>query len=345
MTDLRVLIAYPPDPSPALLARLRSAAPGAEIVACHYEEDGARRSARGRGDTEALAVMPAPPLTAAQRDALAGADVMLAFDVPTDILERAPRLRWIQAIGAGVDHLRDAQLGERVVVTNAAGIAAVPIAEFVIGRLLEVWKRAATLSDLQRRHSWKPTYGRVFAGSTLGLVGLGAIGTAVGERARALGVHVLGIRRRYEPGQTSPGADELFGPDRLFEVLGRSDAVVVSAPSTPETQDLFDAPAFAAMRRGAVFCNVARGALVDEDGLIDALVSGHVRAAILDVTKQEPLPADSPLWDAPNLYLSAHCAASPERYFELLFDLFAKNLARFCSGEPLHNAVDVRAGY
>ena len=267
---------------------------------------------------------------------------MLAFDLPAEVVTVAPHLRWVQAIGAGVDHFRGAGLDGRVVLTNAAGVAAVPIAEFVIGRLLAVWKRFDELAEQQRHRVWKPAFGRQLDGCTIGLVGLGAIGTAVAERARALGMRVLAIRRTSTP---SPAADEVYGPAELHTVLGRSDAVVLSAPSTHETENLFDAPAFAAMKRGAVFCNVARGALVDEDALIDALERGHLGAAILDVTKHEPLPADSPLWAAPRLHLSPHSSASPERYLATLFDLFADNLSRYLRGEPLRNVVDLAAGY
>jgi phosphoglycerate dehydrogenase-like enzyme len=337
-----VLVAFPPDPAPELVARLTGAAPSVDVVACAYEEDHGRRTARGRNDEAGLAQHPAPDLSDRQRAAFARAEVMLAFDLPSELTTVAPNLRWVQAIGAGIDHFNGAGLDARTVVTNAAGVAAVPIAEFVIGRLLAVWKRFDTLADQQVRRVWKPAYGRQLAGCTIGLVGLGAIGTAVAQRARALGMHVLAVRRTTT---ASPDADEVFTPTQLREVLARSDAVVLSAPSTRETENLFDAAAFSAMKRGAVFCNVARGALVDEDALVAALERGLLGSAILDVTKREPLPADSPLWTAPNLYLSPHSSASPERYLESLFDLFADNLDRYVRGEPLRNVVDLTAGY
>jgi phosphoglycerate dehydrogenase-like enzyme len=337
-----VLVAFPPDPAPELVARLTAAAPSIDIVACAYEEDHARRTARGRKDEAVLAQHAAPVLSDAQRTAFATAEVMLAFDLPPAVITIAPNLRWVQAIGAGIDHFHGAELDARVVVTNAAGVAAVPIAEFVIGRLLAVWKRFDTLADQQQRRVWKPAYGRQLQGSTIGLIGLGAIGTAVAQRARALGMRVLAVRRTTAP---SPHADEVFTPAQLHAVLACSDAVVLSAPSTRETENLFDAAAFAAMKRGTVFCNVARGALVDEDALVIALENGHLGAAILDVTKEEPLPAESALWTAPRLHLSPHSSASPERYLESLFDLFADNLARYVRGEPLRNVVDLAAGY
>jgi phosphoglycerate dehydrogenase-like enzyme len=344
MPPTRVLLAFPPVVADDLVDRLRAVSPELEITVCSYAEPHENRSARGN-DPAAAAQLTAPVVTDEQRDALAVAEVVLALDLPVGVTDLAPGLRWVQVIGAGVDHLRGVGLGEQVTVTNAAGVAAVPIAEFVIGRLLQVWKRFDEMGELQRRHEWEPTYGRLVAGSTIALVGLGAIGGAVAERARALDMHVIGIRRSYTPGATSPLTNELFGPDALHEVLGRADAVVLSAPSTPETQDLFDANAFAAMKPGSVFCNVARGALVDEDALIATMRAGHLHAAILDVTRAEPLPADSPLWDVPGILISPHSAASLDRYMEALFGLFADNLGRYRRGEALRNVVDLAAGY
>jgi len=340
---MRIVVAYPPDPAQEFLDRLRAVGPDVEVVACTYLEEHGRRTARGTRDNDALAANPAPALTPEQIEAFGGADAVMTLDLPVDVRKVAPNLRWVQAIGAGVDHLRDTLQGESIVLTNAAGVAAVPIAEFVIGRILGVWKRFADLDEQQRNRTWAPAYGRELDGCTIGLVGLGAIGEAVGVRAKALGMRVIAVRRNAA--NPSAAADEVVGTDRLRDVLARSDAVVLSAPSTEETRDLFDRDTFAAMKPGAVFCNVARGALVDEGALVEALTSGHVGAAIIDVTKQEPLPADSPLWDAPNLFLSPHSAASPEKYVERLFDLFEDNLGRFVRGEAMRNIVDLDAGY
>ncbi len=251
----------------------------------------------------------------------------------------------MQAIGAGIDHLDGAVLPDDCVVTNAAGVAAASIAEFAFGRLLAVWKRFDEIDELQRARRWKPTFGMLVEGRTLGIIGLGAIGTEVATRARAFGMTIIGTRRSYQAGHDHPAVDELRGTDDLHDVLARCDAVVVSAPGTPETENLFDKDAFAAMKPGALFCNVGRGSLVDEAALIDALESGHLGGAILDVTREEPLPADDPLWDAPNIWISPHSSAAQERYTEKLLALFADNLGRFRRGEPLRNVVDRAAGY
>jgi phosphoglycerate dehydrogenase-like enzyme len=333
-----VHVAYPPDPPRRLIDELRTVSPDLDVVVAPYVEEHGVRAARSRAPAEELAAR-APVLTEIQHDAFGRAEVLLALDLPVGLGTFTPALRWVQAIGAGTDHFRGAALGSDVVVTNAAGVAAEPIAEFVIGQLLAVWKRFDELADQQRRHVWEPAYGRQVSGLTLGVVGLGAIGTAVAERARALGMRVLAVRQRPGMRDGPPVVDEVLGPDGLHDVLARVDAAVVCAPATPDTEDLFDAAAFAAMRPGAVFCNVARGSLVDEAALLDALRSGHLGAAVLDVTREEPLPADSPIWDAPNLRLSPHSSASLDHYVESVFELFADNLGRYLRDEPLRNVV------
>ncbi len=280
----------------------------------------------------------------ARRRAFADADVLLALHTPKDLLAHAPKLRWLQCIGAGVDQFVAAGVTrERTVVTNASGLSATSMAEYVIGRLLQAWKRFPEQERLQRAHRYVQTYGRTFQGSTLGIVGFGHIGAAIGERARALGARVLGQRRSYSPGMTHPAADELSGPDRLHEMLARCDAVVITAPATDETHHLIDAAALAAMPKGSMLVNVARGSLLDTKALVDALRSGQLGCAALDVFEQEPLPAESPLWELENLWISAHSSVSTDRYMDDVFGLFCENVGRFVRGEPLRNRVDMQA--
>jgi phosphoglycerate dehydrogenase-like enzyme len=285
-------------------------------------------------------------LSADLRDALAAAEVMLTLNAPLDLPSLAPRLRWIQAIGSGVGQFVPSRLPEgRITLTNAAGVGAAPIAEWVLARILAVYKRLDEHAEQQRAHVWQEAMGALLEGRTAVIVGLGAIGTAVATRLRAFGVRVIGVRRSWTPGATAPEADELVGPDQLAAVLGRAHIVIVAAPGTAANENLFDAAAFAAMRRGALFVNVARGSLVDEDALIDALRSGHLRAAAIDVAREEPLPSGSPLWDAPNLAISPHSSASADRYLERVGDLFYDNLARYAAGRELRNVVDLEHGY
>lgn len=280
-----------------------------------------------------------------RRDALARAEVLIQLHTPADLMTLAPRLRWLQGIGAGVDQFAVAGVTrDQVVVTNASGVSAGSMAEFVIGRLLQIWKRFPEAEAHQRAHEYIRTYGRSFAGSVIGIVGLGSIGVAVAERVRAMGVRVLGLKRNVATaGPGSGAADELFGPDQLHEMLARCDAVVVSAPATPDTHHLIDRAAFASMKRGAVLVNVARGSLVEEDAIVEALASGQLSAAALDVFEQEPLPEDSPLWDTPNLFISAHSSVSVDRYVDDVFDLFEDNLRRYAAGDSLRNRVDMKA--
>jgi phosphoglycerate dehydrogenase-like enzyme len=217
------------------------------------------------------------------------------------------------------------------------------MAEFVIARLLQIWKRFPEAARYQRDHVYKRTYGRTFAGSVVGIVGMGSIGTSVARRARALGCEVLGLKRSYRPGATSEVADALYGPSGLHDMLSKCDAVVVAAPATDATHHIIDADALAATKHGAMLVNVARGSLVDEDAVVAALGSGQLSAAALDVFAEEPLPPDSPLWDTENLYVSAHSAVSVDRYIDDIFDLFEDNLTRYVAGEPLRNVVDATA--
>ncbi|NQZ99475.1 MAG: D-2-hydroxyacid dehydrogenase [Myxococcales bacterium] len=267
-------------------------------------------------------------------------EVLLALDLPEELLGDLPRLRWVQAFSAGTEHLPVKALYERgVSLTTAAGAGAGAIAEFVIGRLIEVFREFRHIDAMQRERKFHRPAGRTLAGRTLGVVGLGAIGSAVAKRARAFGMRVIATRRSAGKGAKSPLVDDLFAPEALPQLLGASDVVVLAAPATAETQDLINDAAFERMRPGAVLCNVARGALVDEDALLRALESGRLGAAILDVTREEPLPADHPLWNAPRLYLSPHCSIPPDAYDERVVALFAENLRRYAAEEPLRNLV------
>ncbi len=323
------------------LDMLRAIAPGIEITDVRYVDPDdlrVRRSADPKADLRA----EAPDLTDAQRDALARADVALAQDLPFDVSTLAPRLRWVQCMGAGAGQLVSAGLAEGGIrLTTAAGNNAVSIAEFVIGRILTHWKHERALDARQERHEWASLFGRELAGATVGILGLGAIGSQVAKRLRAFDVTVLATRRSFAPGMTAPDVDELFGAGDLHDVLGRCDVVLAAVPETPESVDTMDAAAFAAMRPGSFFVNVGRGSFVVEPALIEVLESGHLGGAALDVARTEPLPPGDPLWDAPNLYLSGHCASSGDRYYANLYQLFADNVHRFLANEPLRNEVDL----
>ena len=335
----------PPEAFAAELDRIRAVDPRIEVVVEGYDEGQDMRTLRGRAPYDE-ARAKAPALTEAQAAMFARVNAVISIDLPFDVAEVAPNLQWVQAVGAGTAQLQSAGLAESgIVLTSAAGMNAVGIAEFVIGRLISTWKQFPLLEDQHRRHEWIPVFGEELSGATLGLLGLGAIASAVAQRARAFDLRLLATRRSWTPGATAPDIDELYPPERLHEMLGQCDAVVAAVPETPETMGLMDAAAFAAMKPGAWFCNVGRGTLVDEPALIAALESGHLRGAALDVASREPLPADDPLWDAPNLFISPHCSTSPSRLFQNLHGLFLDNLTAFLAGGSMRNVVDTSRGY
>jgi phosphoglycerate dehydrogenase-like enzyme len=325
------------------VAALHALDPRIEVVVAAYDEPHDLRTARGAGDGAALRDQ-APPVPDDVAAALARAEVVLAIDLPFDVAALAPRLRWVQAVGAGTGQLQSAGLAEGgIVLTSNGGSNSLGIAEFVMGRLLQVTKRFRELDEAQAGHRWDALFGGQLAGRTLGLIGYGAINQAVAVRAAAFGMEILATRQRAT--DPEPPVERFFTPDRLHEMLAASDAVVAAAPETPATIGLVGAAELAAMRPGAFFANVGRGSLLDEAALVAALERGHLGAAALDVASVEPLPADDPLWDAPNLYLSGHCSSSPEALFRNLHELFRRNLRRHLDGEPLLNQVDLDRGY
>ena len=338
---LIVCVGFPPFADARFLDRLR-ALPGVEAHVLPIDPDG------DWGAASAHFAYPEPPpwaaSVAAEREAiLAKSHVLMTLHTPDRLSERAPHLRWIQCAGAGVEQFSEASVPhDGVVLTNCAGVSAASMAEWVIGRLLQVWKRFRKADAAQQAHLFERSYGRTFAGSTIGIVGLGHIGAAVALRARALGCHTLGLSRSARAGATSPHVDRLFAPDQLHAMLSESDAVVVAAPATPETHHLIDAAALKAMRRDAVLVNVARGSLVDEPELARVMRNEPIAAAILDVFDPEPLDPGSPLWDLPGVYISAHSSISLDRYMDDVFDLFYDNLERYTGGRDLKNVVDMK---
>jgi phosphoglycerate dehydrogenase-like enzyme len=287
------------------------------------------------------------PLTDAQRGELAAADYLLALDVPVDVATLAPHLGFVQGLGAGVAQLVGVLRGTGIRLCSAAGLSADKVAEFVLARLLGVWTQLRRLDELQRARRWAPEQVETpsVAGRTVLVVGTGGIGQAVARLAAPFGLHVVGVRRHPDLG-APPGFSRVVGPESLRLVLGDADAVVLAAPATNRTRGLVGSEELAAMRPGAILCNVARGSLVDESALVAALESGHLGAAVLDVMAQEPLSRRSRLWTAPRCYLSPHVANSwrPE-YVARIAELMADNIERDRDGLPLRNLVDLDEGY
>lgn len=326
-------------------ARIAAVDPRIVVVGEEYVEPHSLRAIRpslSADDARRLA----PELTERQRAVLARIDVAFALDLPPDIATHAPRLRWVQAFGAGIAQLLSSGLADAGIrLTSGAGANADAIAEFAIGRLLQHWKGFRGLDELQAGRVWRPAGGRQLGGSTVGLIGLGAINTAVARRLAAFDVRVLATRRSATSRTVSPDVEVVFPVDELHVMVAECDAVIAAVPGTSESDGMIDEAAIAAMKPGAFFVNVGRGSLVREEALIEALASGHLSGAALDVTVREPLPADDPLWDAPNLYLSPHSATAGGAMLPNIVSLLCENLRRYLAGEPLLNEVDPARGY
>lgn len=278
------------------------------------------------------------------RSHLGEAEVMFDFDHTNaaDLRDLIPRVRWIQATSTGIGQLliRTGLLDRPIVFTTARGIHAKPLADFTLMAILWFAKDGFRLIRDQAAHRWTRYCGRDIRAATVGIVGFGSIGREVARACRAAGMRVTATRRTASAGDTDPEADALFPPDGLHEMLGGADYVVLAMPHTLETERLIGRPEIAAVKPGAVLINAARGAVVDEEALIEALRAGALGGAALDVAAVEPLPADSPLWDLPNVLICPHSASTVETENALLVDLFCENLGRYVRGEPLRNVFD-----
>jgi phosphoglycerate dehydrogenase-like enzyme len=263
---------------------------------------------------------------------LAGAPLRLFFE----LVGRCTTIRWFQSAGAGFDGPVFARLAGRGVRISNAHANSIPIAEFVMRSVLDHFQQADLWRGAQSEERWsKHDYLEVF-GSTWLILGLGGIGSAVAERARAFGATTIGCRRH--PSVSDP-TDRTVTPDQLPLVIGLADVVVLALPAKPDTAGLVDAPFLAGMKSGSILVNVGRGSLVDEAALLAALDRGVPERAILDVFATEPLPARHPLWRHPAVVVTPHNAAGGVGRYERQAELFAENLDRYLSGEALLNDI------
>ncbi len=335
------------------LDRIREAAPGSRIVNL---------------SVEGLADGPLEDVEVLLRGWLSSE----AFD---RLLARAPRLRWVHSATSGVERaLTPAARHRQITVTNARGVFTRPIAEHVLMLILAISRRLPQLLELQRERTWQPLQGVELRELTIGIVGYGFIGRAVASLAGAFGARVIALRRNpggpvprdgdeqaastSTVGTTLGEADDpdlafpfspsplrIVGPEGLHDLLAASDIVVLAAPLTPETEDMIDAAALALMRRDAWIINVARGRLIDDRALVDALREHRIGGAALDAFREEPLAPTSPFYDLGNVIVTPHTAWSSARVLDRSIDLFCENLRRYSSGEVLRNVVDPGAGY
>ncbi|WP_030549024.1 D-2-hydroxyacid dehydrogenase [Streptomyces albus] len=280
---------------------------------------------------------------------LPAADALLVWDFTTDILRGAwpgagRRPRWVHTASAGVDRLLFPELRESdAVVTNARGIFEQPIAEYVAGLVLALAKDFSGSWELQRRREWRHRETMRLAGSRAVVAGSGPIGRAIGRTLAALGVVVELVGRTAR--ENDPEFHQVYDNAALKDLLPSADWVIAAAPLTEDTRGMFDAEAFSLMRPSARFVNIGRGQLVVERDLAKALVEGVLAGAALDVFEEEPLPEDSPLWDAPGLLVSPHMSGDTVGWRDALAEQFMDNFDRWVAGKPLLNVVDKRLGY
>ena len=266
--------------------------------------------------------------------------VTLVGDGPALVGALSPRVRWVHILGAGADGFPFEVLGGRL-LTCSRGAGGPAIAEFVLATMLAFEKHLPEAWITESVTPWNTAQLGGLEGRTLGIVGLGAIGTEVARRALAFSMDVAGVRRR----SAAPPVEGITLCPDLVTLLGRSDHVVVAAPATPATFHLLDEAAFAAVKPGVHVVNVARGSLVDQDALLRALDDGRVARASLDVVDPEPLPDGHPLYRHPSVRLSPHISWSSPRTAVRTLTCFLDNLARFREGRPLLGMVDTEAGY
>jgi phosphoglycerate dehydrogenase-like enzyme len=258
------------------------------------------------------------------------------------VVQRGERLRWIQAASAGMDGWIHPEMVERgIVMTNASGVFALQVAEHAFALMLALTRGIGSFvrNQLERKWSgWTETKVIQIAGETLGIIGLGGIGTAIAKRGKAFEMRVIAV----DPVRTEkpPFVDELWNTDHLGDLLTQADIVMIAAPHTSETDKLIGSKELAMMKSTAYLINISRGKIVNEKALIEALKEKRITGVGLDVTEQEPLPPDSELWGMKNVVLSPHIAGASQRRHERMVGFFCENLRRYLSREPLLNVVD-----
>lgn len=281
-------------------------------------------------------------------DLVADADVV--YGLPSaELVARAPKLKWIQSSAAGVEFIARVPeiVASDIIVTNTRGAHGPSIGEHVFALLFSLTRQLSECYERQKQHRWDRSdlyrTAREMYGSTMGIIGYGAIGRSIATRAAGFEMHVIAVdAMAVDP---SGPVSEVWPVSRLDDLLAQSTVVVVAAPLTPETQNLLDAEKLALMQPDAYLIVVSRGGIVNEEALAAALGAGKLAGAAIDATAIEPLPPDSPLWDTPNLVLTPHTAGASSEKERRCVEIFRENLRRFQNGDPLVNVVDKSRGY
>ena len=273
------------------------------------------------------------------------AEVLYATRVLPNLLKQGPKLRWVHMVSHGIDRLRGDLLESDITITSGQGSHAEAVAEHAIAMVMMLARDMRRFSAHQREHHWeRHLQGVELSRSTLGLVGLGSIGKLVAHYAKAFGMRVIATRRTFAE-IPYPDVDEMVPRERLEYLIGESDFLVLALPFTPDTHSFFGERELRAMKPSSFLINISRGGMIDEPALIRALQEKRVAGAGLDVFQAEPLPADSPLWDMPNVIITPHIAGLSPQFVENANRLFMENLRRYLNGKPLLNVFDRTRGY
>ncbi len=283
-------------------------------------------------------------LVAREGEGLPGraAQALVAFGEPDRVaraLPALPAVRWVQSTWAGLTPLLPAAT-KGIDVTGVKNVFGAQMAEYAIGHLLSHVLELPARREAQAEGRWLDRPTGSLAGGTMGVMGTGSIGEVVARRALGFGLRVIGYSRGGAP--RAP-FETVYAADRLHAFLERCDYLLAVLPDTPDTRDLLDSAAFSTLPSGALFINVGRGSLVVDEDLVDALAMGHLGGAVLDVFREEPLPAGHPFWNAPRLSLTAHVAA--RSWPADIAEIFRENFRRFQAGEPLRYRLDAARGY
>ena len=287
------------------------------------------------------AVVSAAATPSEAAEAVGEAEILYAWKFPPQLYAKAQRLKWLQAMGAGVDWAIVPELPPGVILTRAPGVFGPWMAEYVIGWCSWVTQRVETYREAQRQRRWLDhVLPDRLLGKTLAIVGLGDIGRDIARAARAFGMRVLGVSRR---GRLVREAERVYPVGQMARALRQADFVVILLPLTQETHGIIGADVFAAMKPTAWLVNIARGAVVNEAALLEALEQRRIAGAILDVFATEPLPPHHPLWRLDNVVITPHISgpSTPEE----ITPVFNDNLARYLAGRPLRHVVDRKQGY
>jgi D-2-hydroxyacid dehydrogenase (NADP+) len=290
-----------------------------------------------------------PPGPSAEQELdrrLAQAEILYGFRFPPHIVSRAPRLKWMQAVSAGVEQVLTAEIAaSQVILTNVSGIHMVPISELVFGLILSYTKKLGRAAHNQKNKQWDRYSSTTLDGKTLGILGLGHIGRRISRIARALGMRVVATRRHVRQMGRARYVDAVYPRERLLDMLAECDFVVDCLPLTSETLNFIGEKELRAMKSTAFLVNIGRGSTIDESALVQALQKKWIAGAGLDTFQQEPLPPESPLWDLPDVIITPHMSGSTDDYMNKAAAVFCDNLKHYLSGRRLNNIVDKKLGY